>query len=627
MPEPQQNIVGQIIAERWQITELLGNGFMSYVYKAQDVETGKIIALKLIKSNLLPKSADLKILEKQAKTFIALNHENIANYYNLYLSPDDRLFLFCDYLQGQNLATWLGKKGKLSIEQSIQIFQQVCAGLCYAHEKKIWHGDLRPSNVFIVNDQFSVDEAKIIDFGFMNLIANQDDQTVTTSIRTAFGNAPYISPEQKAGQNIDQRCDLYALGCLMYETLTGKPPYVGATAMATAYKQKQQTTTALHDILPAHPLLSRYQTIVSKLLKANRQERYQSAFDLKADLDLISQASDSEWLRKAKALKQSTYSKLAAKRWHILIAVLAITLLTVIAVQVISTIGPYYQPWAGIANFDDSKLWLVQEKQIPNPSSSVLKQKYLLSAKLASLRENKQEDSQDYAQTLFAYSRVLLSCGQWQEAQAALAEMQKMELKNSEVRPADIFAHLALTYFMLSNLPVAEKYCQQALRTAGQESNWVIDKIIVLKILGDLYTARDEDKKAMATYEQLHQLVWETRLHNPSGYAYACALLADAYRKDKQYAQAEKLYKEAIDWGINFVGQKELFMAKAFYGLALTQYQLGELAQAETQLQQALPIAIAHQGQKSNFVIALKGFNDYLLFHQNSLAWAKQHWQ
>lgn len=442
-----------------------------------------------------------------------------------------------------------------------------------------------------------------------------------------FTNTPYISPEQREQHHVDQYSDLYTLGCLMYETVVGKPPFVGSTSMATAYKQKQQTTTALHDILPAHPLLNRYQTIINKLLKADRQERYQSASDLKADLDLITTASDSEWLRKANVFKQSTYSKLAAKRWHILITTFVLTLLIIIAIQIITIIGPYYQPWSGITDFNDNKLWLAQERQIPKPSAFVVKQKYLLAGKLASLKKNKQESSADYAQTLFAYANILSACGQWQEAQTVLVELQKMDLKNTEIRPADILAHLALAYFMLSNLSVAEDYSKQVLSAAGQDPSWVSDKIIALKILGDRYIDRDENKQALTTYDQLHKLAWEVHLRDPSAYAYACALLADAYRKDNQYTQAEKLYKEAIDWGANFIGQKQLFMAQAFYGLALTQYQLGELTQAESQLQLALPIAIAHQGNKSNFVIALKHFNDYLLFHTNLFAWAKQHWQ
>jgi len=129
----------------------------------------------------------------------------------------------------------------------------------------------------------------------------------------------------------------------------------------------------------------------------------------------------------------------------------------------------------------------------------------------------------------------------------------------------------------------------------------------------------------MAVYKEMHNLAWQVRLRNPADYAYACALLADSYRKDKQYSQAERLYKEAIDWGNNFIGQKQLFMAKAFYGMALTEYQEGETTKAQRQLQLALPIAIAHQGNKSNFVTALKRFNDYLLFHLNLFAWAKQH--
>ncbi len=620
-----QDFVGQIIAEHWKITDFLGEGSMSYVYKAQNLETGKIVALKLIRENLLQRAADPCALEKQARTFIALNHENIASYYNLHLNSNRQLFLFCDFLQGESLANLLSKQSKLSLEDSIEIFKQIAAGLEYAHEKKIWHGDLRPSNIFIVNDQFSVDEAKIVDFALMHLVAHSPPKgkEYTTVTLPALGNAPYMSPEQRTGGNIDGRSDLYSVGCLMYEAVIGKPPFIGSSAMATTYKQKQQTTIPLDQILPAHPLLSRYQVIVSKLLKDKKEQRYQSAGLLKADLDLISTADENAWRRKANVCKKSKYSTIIAYRRPILICVLILILIIIPGFKLATIIYPYCQPWSGSPRFDDNKLWIVQNKQQTKISPVLLKRKELLASAVLGLKQANKQAENEYARTLFTYAQILLNCGDWNQAQSALIELQNITSPNNAIGSPDILANLAYVKFMLLDPSSAEQYARHSLALAGQSNKYLQSKIMALKILADISTQKNAHQEAKANYEQIHNLASKFRLNDPVDYAYSCALLADIYRQEHKLDQSEKLYKEAIDWGENYMGHDQLFIAKAFYGLALVQYQQGNLTAARKELSQSLPIAISCQGPDSDFVAAIKALSNYLQFHTNILDWVK----
>ncbi len=219
-------IIGQKIADRWTIVQLIGEGNLSTVYKAEEISTAKPIALKLIHKNLTASILNPKRLEQRAKSLTSLNHEHLSNFYDVYISDNQDYFLFCDLLQGETLEEMLSKRGHISIEQAIKIFQQAADGIDYAHQQKILHRDIKPSNIFLINDQFNSEEVKIVDW----LITEENEQTKSnqyiTHTREIFGSVLYVSPEQCAGKKVDNRSDIYSLGCVMYEAINGKPPFV-----------------------------------------------------------------------------------------------------------------------------------------------------------------------------------------------------------------------------------------------------------------------------------------------------------------------------------------------------------------------------------------------------------------
>jgi len=615
-------IIAEIIAQRWQILEYLGEGSMGYVYKAQDIETGKVIILKLIKSSPANNLADLEILAKQAKTFIALNHENIASYYDMCVC-DRGLFLFCDYLTGESLSSLLSKAGKLPLERCIKLCEQIIVGLEYAHERGILHGDLRPSNIFIVNDQFNTDEPKIVDFGFMRLI---DRMTKTnkqhgSSTHPIFGDAPYMSPEQRLGQNIDERSDLYSFGCLMYEVACGKPPFISKSAMETTYKQKHKAPTELEQLLPIHPLLNRYQLIANKLLRPNARERYQSAFLVRQDLDLLTTAKEQEWQKKAHVLKKPTISVLSAYKWQFVLGTISLAILIFLICPLVSIIRPYCSPWTD-KSFDNNKLWLFQAKSNEKLSAKLLEQRDFLTNKLNEIGREKSKSSPDYTRILFSLIQFLLASGQFNEALTRLSELQNIETANKSISPAELYANIAFAQYASGDLNSAEQSARKVLEMS-QSNNQIEIKITALKVLGDIYSERSDIAQAEHIYEQMYNLAKTNRLNNAAEYAYSNALLADIWRRENKLKESEQLYKEAIDWGGNYVGHHGLFLAKAFYGLALLYYQQGNLKAADFQLKQAFPIAVAKLGPNNNFVNAIKSLADYILFHENIFAWCK----
>ena len=615
-------IVGEIIAQRWQIVLFLGQGNMSYVYKAQDTQTGKVIILKLIKNTVLKNISDLESLIKQAKVFIALNHENIASYYDIHLC-DTGLFLFCDYLSGESLTSLLSKAGKIPLERCVNLIAQISAALQYAHEKKILHGDLRPSNIYIVNDQFNTDEPKIVDFGFMHLIESmtQDNKLQVSSTHTLLGNAANMSPEQRLGQNIDQRSDLYSLGCLMYEIACGKPPFSSKSAMETTYKQKLQTPPELTQLLPEHPLLFRYQLIVNKLLRHNLKERYQSAFLVEQDLNLLAATKDIEWQKKANVLKKSQHSTLTVYKWRLALGIASLIFLTLMICAFAPILETYCAPWTD-KFFDENKLWLVQDTFKENPSIQLLKQKDFLSNQLSVILQKQSKSSPVYIQTLFSLAQDLLACGQYNEALSKLNELKNIEITDKVIGPAELSTSLAFAQYAVGDLDRAQQSAKTGLNLS-QNPNQIGNKFSALKVLGDIYNEQNDMVQAESMYQQMYSLAKGNRLKNAPEYAYAEALLADIWRRENRLKESEQLYTEAIDWGRNYVGPHGLFIAKACYGLALLYTQQRNWQAANFQLKQALPIAIARLGPKNSFVNSIKSLADYVLFHENIFAWCK----
>ncbi len=616
-----EEIIDEIIAKRWQIIEYLGGGSMSYVYRARDIETGKVIVLKLIKNLSANSLSDLESLAEQAKHFIALNHENIASYYDMCVC-DKGLFLFCDYLTGESLSSLMSKAGKLPLERCIEFFNQIIAGLEYAHEQNIMHGDLRPSNIYVVNDQFNSDEPKIVDFGFIQILERMICVTTknTSSKHPILGDAPYMSPEQRLGQNVDARCDLYSLGCLMYELACGKTPFVSKSVMETTYKQKHKAPIELAQLLPAHPLLSRYQLIVNKLLLPNARERYQSAFLVGQDLDLITTEKEQEWQRKANVLKKPRLWAIFAYKWQWALGTIALTFLILLVVPLVSIITQYCLPWTD-KSFDNNKLWLA--KYTEKPSAKLLEQRDFLINRLSEVAQTKGKSSQDYIRTLFLLSRFFFATGQFNEGITKLNELQKIEaLGESSISQAELCANIALAQESAGDFNSARESAQKAFEMS--DSNTRIEvKVAALKVLGDICNEKNDINQAEQNYLQMYNLAKMDRLKNAAEYAYSNALLADIWRKQNKLKESEKLYKEAIDWGSNYIGQRGLFLSKACYGLALLYYQEGNFRAADYELKRALPIALARLGQNNDFINAIESLSDYILFHENIFAWSK----
>jgi serine/threonine protein kinase len=260
---------------RYEILGELGQGAMGVVYKARDPLIDRVVAIKTI--NLALALDEKEEYEgrfyQEAKAAGRLNHPNIVTIYDVGKSGDVA-YIAMEFLEGRELRDIMNERGILPVEQVLDVAAQVALGLEYAHEHDIVHRDVKPSNIMLVRDG----RAKITDFG----IARMASSAVRTQTGMVLGSPKYMSPEQVLGKDIDRRSDIFSLGVMLYEMLTGKAPFDGENVNAIMYQTLNTIPAPPSSLNPAVPEMANF--IVAKALAKGLEDRYQSAKDLAIDL-------------------------------------------------------------------------------------------------------------------------------------------------------------------------------------------------------------------------------------------------------------------------------------------------------------------------------------------------------
>ncbi len=271
-----ENATGLKLNNKYEILEPIGRGGKSIVYKAHYLEIKKTVACKILLAELVNDELNLKRFRQEAVAAKRLDHPNIGSV-NDFGEWEGQPFMIMEFLQGLPLADLIDKEGKFSINRALPIFIQIANACAYAHSKNIIHRDLKPGNVILMNKNGQNDVVKIIDFGIAKIISeNTVAGTKLTKTGDIFGSPLYMSPEQCIGRTVDHRSDIYSLGTLMYEALTGKPPLQGPTALVTIFKHTQEMPAKFGDIGAQPKLTQAMENIVFKCLAKDPKHRYQS---------------------------------------------------------------------------------------------------------------------------------------------------------------------------------------------------------------------------------------------------------------------------------------------------------------------------------------------------------------
>ena len=282
------SLIGTVLGGRYEILDTIGDGAMGRVYLARHKLMKRQVAVKMMHPQLISGKSALRRFQKEAELASALNHPNILTVYDFGVTETGSPYLVMDYLQGKELLHVLKDEGHLSQSRGLHIFKQVCAGLAHAHDKGVVHRDLKPSNVMLVTLDGDDSFVKILDFGIAKQL-NPSESSIDNLTRTGevFGTPHYMSPEQCRAQEVDGRSDIYALGCVMYQTFTGQLPITGGDLIECLYKHVNCMPEPFHVVAPELPLSAELEAIVFKAMAKSPDERFQTMQEMRAAMEVL----------------------------------------------------------------------------------------------------------------------------------------------------------------------------------------------------------------------------------------------------------------------------------------------------------------------------------------------------
>ena len=263
--------IGQIIKERYEIVEILGEGGMAFVYKARDKQLQRDVAIKTLKPNYVNQEKFVDRFRREAQTAANLNHPNIVQIFDWGI--EDEPYFVMEYIEGNTLTSIISSNRTIGLNDILYIGSQVANGLKEAHKRGLVHRDIKPGNIMITPDG----KVKVTDFGIVSLQNEESDITKTGAV---LGTASYISPEQAQGKPVSFESDLYSLGTVLYELIAGKPPFTGDSPIATATKHLTDKPEKLSNYRKDIP--KALENAILKLLEKRPSDRFKSAEDLRA---------------------------------------------------------------------------------------------------------------------------------------------------------------------------------------------------------------------------------------------------------------------------------------------------------------------------------------------------------
>ncbi len=281
----QPDLLQNELPKQYEVLGEIKSGGMGAIYKVENRFTKVIYAVKVIKPEAAKDAAMRQRFIVEAKAASLLKHPNICQTYDFGVSENHVLYLVMEWLTGISLQQKVSRDGPLQAAEATTIFQQVASALNHAHEHNVIHRDLKPDNIMLSRDENGGTVVHIVDFGIAKVISeNTPSKDGLTQAGALLGTPMYMSPEQANGDAVDQRADLYSLGCVMYFALSGKPPFIGNSLLDTLYQHVHKPPPPLDAGLKISSAMT---AIMMKALEKKPEDRYQNMTQLLADLNKL----------------------------------------------------------------------------------------------------------------------------------------------------------------------------------------------------------------------------------------------------------------------------------------------------------------------------------------------------
>lgn len=266
-------MIGKLLNERYKIKKQIGSGGMALVYEAQDILLDRKVAIKMLRPEFVSDEDFINKFRHEAKAVARITHPNVVSIYDI-VESEDSLYLVMEFIEGKDLKSVIKERGKLSIVEALDIANQVTAGVEVAHNNNIIHCDIKPQNILLTDNN----QIKVTDFGIARAVTTST-MTITDTI---MGSAHYFSPEQAQGKEINTYSDIYSLGVVLYEMITGKVPFKGESPISVALKHIQNEPEEVKSIMPSIP--QQVNDLIMKTLSKEPEDRFSSTSELREEL-------------------------------------------------------------------------------------------------------------------------------------------------------------------------------------------------------------------------------------------------------------------------------------------------------------------------------------------------------
>lgn len=291
-------LIGQLLASRFELIEMIGQGAMAIVYKAKQTAVDRYVAVKIMRPELASDPVQQKRFSREARSLSKLDHPNLLKIFDIGQTPNGRPYFIMEYLKGRSIEKMLEEAGPVAPAFALRMFVQVCDAMDHAHKQGIIHRDLKPENIMLVRCEDDQHLTKVVDFG---IVKYTDDQMVSqrlTKTGEVWGSPVYMSPEQCKGEKLDPRSDIYSFGLVMYEALTGEMTFDATKIAAIIVKQIYEQPRPFKEVRPDLTIDPQLEAIVFKCLEKDPTKRYQSMSELRT---VLKRALESELKRATKA--------------------------------------------------------------------------------------------------------------------------------------------------------------------------------------------------------------------------------------------------------------------------------------------------------------------------------------
>lgn len=543
----KDSLIGTTLAGRYKILSKVGRGGMSIVYKGQHLLMDRIVAIKMLHADLISDPTTISRFQQEARAVSALTHPNVILVFDFGLSSQGLPYLVMDYLQGESLSDIIKQQKHLPVKRCIEIFTQACDALTHAHHKGIIHRDIKPANIMLTVDEEGHEIVKVVDFGIAKMLPRDGEEAIKlTQTGEIFGTPLYMSPEQIMGRPLDVRSDIYSLGCVLYESLTGRPPCLGNNAVDTMNKHLAQEPPHFADVLVDEDIPEAIEAVVWKALAKDPNNRYQTMSDLKQDLQIAGGVTDwRDSAGKAPTLKATGWQvPVNRKQLYAGIGAGVLAGILLIGWAMLSPQGPFQQNLASKRweELTDESEKAVQAYDFPKAIRAT--ELAVGEAKKLGLSNDKLGDSLHDLGCLYRLTE------DYRKAEKALFDSQQIrERLNGPDSPevADCLDNRGAIYRKQGKYKEAEDFFNRSLAIKMKDGNTSDESTAVtLNSLGMLHSASGKYAQAEDEYSKALRIREDSLGPNNPATADVMTNLARLYQRQDKYIEAEAFYKKAI---------------------------------------------------------------------------------